>query len=31
LFDFARLQAVVIGETRIHVFDAAAIGGTRRA
>jgi DNA ligase-associated metallophosphoesterase len=31
LFDFARLQAVVIGEPRIHVFDAAAIGGTRRA
>jgi DNA ligase-associated metallophosphoesterase len=31
LFDFAHLQAVVIGETRIHVFDAAAIGGTRRA
>jgi uncharacterized protein len=31
LFDFARLQAVVIGEARIHVFDAATIGGARRA
>jgi uncharacterized protein len=31
LFDFARLQAVVIGEARIHVFDAVAIGGARRA
>jgi DNA ligase-associated metallophosphoesterase len=31
LFDFARLQAVVIGEARIHVFDAAAIRGARRA
>jgi uncharacterized protein len=31
LFDVARLQAVVIGEARIHVFDAAALGGTRRA
>jgi hypothetical protein len=31
VFDLARLQAVVIGEARIHIFDAAAIIGARRA
>lgn len=31
LFDLARLQAVVIGEARVHVFDALAIGAARRA
>ena len=31
LFDLARLQAVVIGERRIHLFDAPAVIGARRA
>ncbi|MBV9568283.1 MAG: ligase-associated DNA damage response endonuclease PdeM [Hyphomicrobiales bacterium] len=34
LFDFARLQAVVIGSARVHVFEAAAFGArpsTQRA
>lgn len=29
LFDFARLQAVVIGSARVHVFEAAAFDATR--
>lgn len=31
LFDLARLQAAVIGEKRVHLFDAAAVVGARRA